>query len=1198
MPYRAQLDDHGVLVRYKDTDTGEVISAKEFERRQMTQYAGTTYPNTYGGGQLYHPATMASPYGAGVAPGMLGGGSGLVPAPPATPVGGYGGTAYGGAPSSPMGSYGGGVGGVGQMLGQMPGQMPPAMPGQMPGGVPGQMPGGMPGQMPAQPAGALSAGMPAPGQDLLAHSSLIQPGAQMLDGSAAPAGNAGGSAPPAQSLGGDAPATAGQEQQSKTLRFFSSPAHKIASTKGYHTHGFLDATSIAILLPTLVLLALIIAAAHKKRLFPWQTIRTFNPPSGLMTPRDYERSYICPPNLRRHGRLGKRNPSATWMDGDGIVLPFGFLARTHLPITIPLGRLPNKNMFFVAPSGSGKTTLMRAIIKALMAKPCVIVALEAKANDPTLDEKKESFKHTLLPEAQHAGFETLYFNPLDAESVHWNPLDLDPITFASSIVQDINSLPPEEQHWAERDHGYISGLAQLLKWGAVMVAGEDENGQAVDVQTLPCNPRGLMRLVNNRRNIVESLRRMKTNPNVPPAELGEMTQTLSSIIRTDSDWDKNIQGVRGRLRMFKNTNVLRCTESSNIDVKECMHRATVLIFGAPASMGPDAESLASCFVYQLQNAMHSRYGTASMMPLFAFFDEYQTLNMDIAGRLSAIVRGANGGLTIILQNIAQIAQIEGAISSSGVPHELKTIFSNSAIRVVLHNSDESTAKFFSEEIGKHAIIVPGISDHYDANGFGIFPTSWNRIHSQQVVARVDPDSIKRMEKHHALVYLSPAGDPEFGELKPFMCDLRGIEEIARLHLLHNVAGRNSGQPHLVGPEGEEGQPAPEGAAGAPAGTRIGNPLLARMMSPQALEKAAQLLGTGGGGGPQMPPSSGQGASAMGGPAGVPAGAPGYAAGGAPGYAPAAAHTGSAGFQPAPGLAGIANMAGNAVAHAAHATPGGVLPAAAAAVAGAAIGATAAAIAGAAARPPFPGGAQASPAAPLPGVAAPNPALAQGTAPGAAPAAARPAVPAQQPTGVPTGDRVCTKCAKWPGKGRFCIECGTFVGQPAPAAQPAAPSATQITVAAPGQARPAMPAPAQPVGAGQPMASAQPAAPAQPVAAQPAAPGMVPAYGPSGALGVPQRAPLTSLNPDMSKYGVPNAPAAQPAAPQGAAPQAAAPQGAAPQAGAPQRPAAPQPGTPGNQPAVPARPAVAQPADMQPGQTPMRRPQGRGGSIEF
>ncbi|MBI4533543.1 MAG: zinc ribbon domain-containing protein, partial [Candidatus Melainabacteria bacterium] len=85
---------------------------------------------------------------------------------------------------------------------------------------------------------------------------------------------------------------------------------------------------------------------------------------------------------------------------------------------------------------------------------------------------------------------------------------------------------------------------------------------------------------------------------------------------------------------------------------------------------------------------------------------------------------------------------------------------------------------------------PGISDHYDAKGFGIFPSTWNRIHSQQVVARVDPDSIKRMEKHHALVYLSPAGDAEFGETKPFMCDLRGIEEIAKLHLLHNVTGRS------------------------------------------------------------------------------------------------------------------------------------------------------------------------------------------------------------------------------------------------------------------------------------------------------------------------------------------------------------------------------------------------------------------------
>ena len=36
------------------------------------------------------------------------------------------------------------------------------------------------------------------------------------------------------------------------------------------SHSFLDATSIAILLPTLVLIALVIVAAHRKGLFPWQ----------------------------------------------------------------------------------------------------------------------------------------------------------------------------------------------------------------------------------------------------------------------------------------------------------------------------------------------------------------------------------------------------------------------------------------------------------------------------------------------------------------------------------------------------------------------------------------------------------------------------------------------------------------------------------------------------------------------------------------------------------------------------------------------------------------------------------------------------------------------------------------------------------------------------------------------------------------
>ncbi|MBX3075982.1 type IV secretory system conjugative DNA transfer family protein [Candidatus Obscuribacterales bacterium] len=755
MTYKAVINEKGQTVCYKDVDTGETISAKEYEKRQQL---GAMLPQQHYGGQLQ----------AGGYP--MAGGSPMYQAGAIDPATGH-----------PMPMQ--------QMpMQQMPMQQMPMMQGQ---GMPPMQQGMMQGGAGADP--------------------LIQPGATILSG--------GGSQVPGlpQAPGGGhqmgayqgqttldstqgRPPTAGQMKQGKNLRLEGIPhAHPQMHGAGAQhgpkkSHGFLDATSIAILLPTLVLLALIIAAAHKKRLFPWQTIRTFNPPSGMLTPRDYERSFLCPPNLRRHGRMGKRNPEATWEEVDGVVIPFGFLARTHLPITIPMGRLPNKNMFIVAPSGSGKTTLMRAIIKSLLAKPCVVIALEAKANDPNLDEKKEGFKYTVLPEAQQAGFDTLYFNPLDTDSVHWNPLDLPPNTFASSIVQDVNSLDAEEQHWAERDMGYIEGLAQLLKWGAVQVIGEDENGQASELEQLPCNPRGLMKLVNNRRNIVESLRQAKNRPEVNGTELSEMTQRLSSIIRTDADWDKNIQGVRGRLRMFKNPGVLAVTEYSNIDLKAAMNRPTVLIFGAPASLGPDAESLAACFVYQMQQALHTRYGTKSVLPLFAFFDEYQTLNIDVAGRLSAIVRGANGGLTLILQNISQITS-----GGKNAEAEMRTIFSNCAIRVCLHNADEQTAAFFSEEIGKHAIIVPGIADHYQSTGFGIFPSSWNRIHSQQVVARVDSDTIKRMEKQHALVYLAPAGDPEFGETKPFMVDLRGIEEIARLHLLHNVSVRRGDGPGHAAP---------------------------------------------------------------------------------------------------------------------------------------------------------------------------------------------------------------------------------------------------------------------------------------------------------------------------------------------------------------------------------------------------------------
>lgn len=187
-----------------------------------------------------------------------------------------------------------------------------------------------------------------------------------------------------------------------------------------------------------------------------------------------------------------------------------------------------------------------------------------------------------------------------------------------------------------------------------------------------------------------------------------------------------------------------------------------------------------------------------------------------------------------------------------------------------------------------------------------------------------------MEKHHALVYLSPAGDPEFGETKPFMVDLRGIEEIARLHLLHNVTAR--------GPQPDE-----EVAAEPPQSSIVPGGLL-----PKSLGQAIQAMS------PVIKPA-----------------------------VDAVSQT-AAKVMPDPVKAQ----------------------------------ATAAEVQN---RPPFP-------FAPGP---APTVSHMQSSAPAAA--SAQPVAPPEnQPAASVSasneGLKICQHCQKPAGKGRFCIECGKFVGQ--------------------------------------------------------------------------------------------------------------------------------------------------------------------------
>ncbi len=223
-----------------------------------------------------------------------------------------------------------------------------------------------------------------------------------------------------------------------------------------------------------------------------------------------------------------------------------------------------------------------------------------------------------------------------------------------------------------------------------------------------------------------------------------------------------------------------------------------------------------------------------------------------------------------------------------------------------------------------------------------------------------------MEKHHALVYLSPAGDPEFGETKPFMCDLRGIEEIAKLHLLHNVTTRKPSSP--PGMElGEEDGPVHTGGVPSMPGFAAQNP-------GELVDVLADVA--------------------------------------AQSHNPNAGYAYGSGYEP--------TSAPKAVPSAAQLP--GVLPAA-------------------------------------PGVAAYNIDEMQ-AAPAPAPVYESPQVPqaaqaAQSATGA---NRICPSCSKPAGKGKFCIECGQFIGavQAAPAAAPQPEMATSARVVSPmtAQAAPA------------------------------------------------------------------------------------------------------------------------------------------------
>src|SRR4029434_7062357 len=202
MTWRAQIDDRGVVTRYKDTDSGETISAKEYERLQQMQVG--------------HPAAL---------PQM----TATTGVPMATTNGG-GFTSAGGGFVGP--------GGPPLMVPTAPQAVAQPTGGPAPAGSPGIMPAGAQPGVGGPPVGVCGPRLPigaAPAPAGEGNNPLIQPGAQMLNGTATPAAGL------PLSHARIHPPTAGQQIQGKNLRMEGIPQHHNGTSIGYKSHGFLDA---------------------------------------------------------------------------------------------------------------------------------------------------------------------------------------------------------------------------------------------------------------------------------------------------------------------------------------------------------------------------------------------------------------------------------------------------------------------------------------------------------------------------------------------------------------------------------------------------------------------------------------------------------------------------------------------------------------------------------------------------------------------------------------------------------------------------------------------------------------------------------------------------------------------------------------------------------------------------------------------
>lgn len=393
-------------------------------------------------------------------------------------------------------------------------------------------------------------------------------------------------------------------------------------------------------------------------------------------------------------------------------------------------KLPNRNYFLAGGPGSSKTQ-GAVITNVLHEKECSLVVTDPKAEvyEMTAEIKRKQ------------GYEVHVVNFSDMEvSDRYNPFDyvreeIQASTVANAVVASKND-PKRKDFWY---NAQFSLLKALILYAIHELHPEQRNMTGVLDFLQEFDPEetdgGTSELDD------QFMRLPKSHPARRAYELGfkkSQEKTRANIIIS----------LLTTLGDFTSSSVSRFTSFSDFFLGDVGKRKIALYVIIPV-MDSTWEGLINLFFNQMFQELYklgAKNGAKLPQPVIFILDEFPNLGkFPDYERFLATCRGYGIAVMTIVQNLTQLQQIYGR-------EQAESILGNCAVRICLGNVNQTTAKYFTQEMGKAtAKMETGSSSESKGQSSS---TSSSSSYSYAARNLMNEDEILTMHKDECIVLIA------------------------------------------------------------------------------------------------------------------------------------------------------------------------------------------------------------------------------------------------------------------------------------------------------------------------------------------------------------------------------------------------------------------------------------------------------------